>query len=209
MKYIFFAAFFLSTSVRAELHSKSFEGFDEGQTAISIFAGQPSFVRYDFWLNWKSALQFDVGYHFDKYFYASINYTSYFYNTRDFLRKQRNFWNSLLFYYGPGFFGGFASEDTADESFKMGVRAFGGAEYLFDGQKYAIRAELGPAFFFQGSRFLGLQGALGLTYYWGDHSKNRSFSQVGIDEPKAKKIKKKKLKKSKESEISDDDFDDF
>lgn len=214
MKYIFAILLFSSSGFSEQ--AKNFEGFEEGQSAVSVFVGQPSFVRLDYWLNWKTALFFDVGYHFDKYFYASADYAFYFYNARDFLKKERNFWNSLLFYAGPGFFGGFASEDNADDSFKMGIRLFGGAEYLFAGQKYAIRAELGPTFFLQGDSFIGIQGALGLVYYFGDQSK-KSISQGFVDsgstgEPEAppvrKKMKKKKKAKKGESGNSDE-FEDF
>src|SRR2546430_900465 len=134
MKNLFFLIFLLfSTTAMADrqsqefTRSKNFAGFEEGQQAISLFLGQPTFVRYDYWLHWRSALFFDVGYHWDGYMYGALNYAYYFYNTRDFLRKrEKNFWNSLLFYGGPGFFVGFSTGQTANTAVKLGVRIFGG-----------------------------------------------------------------------------------
>ncbi len=178
--------------------SKNFAGFEEGQTAISLFLGQPTFARYDYWLHWRSALFFDFGYHWDRYLYGAINYAYYFYNTRDFLRKRdKNIWNSLLFYGGPGFFTGFSSGQSADTSVRLGVRIFGGVEYLFDGQKYSLRTEIAPAIYIQGQSAMGVQGMIGLTYYFGDPKHTDILKIENKKSPGKKSIK----------DVSDDDLE--
>ncbi len=184
--FVIAACLFVSSSVFAR--SEGFAGFTKGQTATSFFAGQPLFVRYSNFIDWKKAWSVDAGYHFDSYPYFALNYASYFYNVKDHLRQKRSFFNSLLFYIGPGvFIGPDFGEEKSDEKIKMGIRAFGGVEYIFRNSPLSFTAEIGPAFFIEGDDFVGFQGMLGVTYYIGGikqrvvRSKIRSVKPVKKD----------------------------
>jgi hypothetical protein len=176
---IVFLLMFASGSVWAE--PQGFLGFEKDQTSTSFFAGQPVFLRYNKFISWKRAWSVDAGYHFDKYPYFAANYAVYFYNIKDHLKARKDFFNSLLFYAGPGVFVGPDFEEVkSDEKVKLGIRIFGGVEYIFKGSPWSITAELGPALFIEGDDFIGFQGALGLTYYIGGIKKKKIRSRTRI-----------------------------
>lgn len=185
----------LSGSVKAA--PQGFLGFEPNQTSMSFFAGEPTFFRYNHFISWKRAWSLDAGYHFDNYPYFAANYAVYFYNVKDRLKQHHDFFNSLLFYAGPGlFFGPDFNEEKSDEKVKLGVRAFGGVEYIFKNSPWSITAELGPSFFIEGDDFIGFQGMLGLTYYIGGIKKKRIRARTTIirdttpsDEEEAKEFR--------------------
>lgn len=177
--FLVFLLVFANSSAWAE--QQGFLGFEKDQTSTSFFAGQPVFFRYNKFITWKRAWSLDAGYHFDGYPYLAANYTVYFYNVKDRLKEQKNFFNSLLFYTGPGVFvGPDFGEAKSDEKVKLGIRIFGGVEYIFKNSPWSITAELGPALFIQGDDFIGFQGALGLTYYIGGIKKKKIKSRTRI-----------------------------
>jgi hypothetical protein len=158
-----------------------FFGFEKGQTAFSVLGGQPTIVRYDHFLDWKRSLNFDAGYHFDGYTYFGVNYTTYFYDVKDRYRKK-DFFNSLMFYAGPGFFLGpdFKTKDDT-KKLKVGIRGFIGSEYLFLGTKYSMKAEVGPAYFVRGQDDkVGFQAMVGFAYYFGGFTKIRPHTNTEI-----------------------------
>ncbi len=162
-----FLIFLCALFTRVAAGAVPFRGFQRGQSSIAIFAGQPTFVRYSKFLNWKRSWSFDAGWHFDKYPYFAGNYTFYFYDVRD-RYKNQDFFNKLMFYSGPGvFLGPDFSEKDNDKKIKVGVRLFGGTEYIFLKTNLSLKAELGPALFIEGDKFFGFQAMIGLTYYIG------------------------------------------
>jgi hypothetical protein len=179
-----------------------FYGFEKGQDDLTFFAGQPTFLRYDRFLSWKRSWSVDVGWHFDGYPYFAGNYIYYFYDVKDRYR-HRDFFNSLMFYAGPGFFfGPDLEESDTNKKIKVGVRTFIGSEYIFLKTNLSLKAEFGPVFFIEGDHFVGLQAMLGLTYYFGGLNHNKKLKQglsvedSGVDAPKIEKT-------------PDDEFKDF
>lgn len=193
----------------AQQTKQGFTGFEKGQSAISFFAGQPTFFRYDKFINWKRAWNVDFGYHFDKYPYLAANYTVYFYNIRDRLKGQEDFFNSLLYYAGPGvFFGPDFEEEKSSEKVKIGLRVFGGTEYIFRNSPWSLKAEIGPLFFIEGDdNNIGFTGMLGITYYIGGIKTRKLKSRItNVNDNTEMKIKAP----SKDDEpASDDEFKEF
>lgn len=177
--------------------TQGFTGFEKNQTSTSFFAGQPVFFRYSKFLGWKKAWSMDAGYHFDKYMYLSGNYMVYFYNIKDHLKQEESFFNSLLFYAGPGvFLGPDFNEEKSDEKIKIGIRIFGGVEYLFNNSPWSIVAEAAPAMYIEGDDFIGFQGMLGLTYYIGGIKKRKIKSKSILIRDNTREIPVKNRAKS-------------
>lgn len=177
---------------------QGFLGFEKDQTSTSFFAGQPLFLRYNKFISWKRAWSVDAGYHFEGYPYFAANYAVYFYNVKDRLKEEQTFFNSLLFYAGPGIFlGPDFAETKSNEKVKLGIRIFGGMEYIFKNSPWSLTAEIGPALFIEGDDFMGFQGALGVTYYIGGIKRRKIKSRTKIirevkdpsDEDDAKEFK--------------------
>jgi hypothetical protein len=95
---------------------------------------------------------------------------------------------------GPDF-----SASKSDEKVKLGIRIFGGVEYIFKNSPWSLTAELGPALFIEGDDFMGFQGALGITYYIGGIKRSRIKSKTKIIRP---------VKKSSDEEV-DKEFREF
>lgn len=135
--------------------------------SVDLMLGQPTLVRYNYFTDWKRAIAFNVGYHFEEWYYIGADYNFYFYNIKDRLKKKNNFFNSLLFYVGPGvFLGSEPDAKKSDEKVKIGTRLAGGAEYLFTGTNLSMKIEFAPAYFFKGDDDFGFQGMVGLAYYF-------------------------------------------
>lgn len=179
--------------------TQGFNGFEKNQTSMSFFAGQPVFFRYNKFIGWKRAWSVDGGYHFDKYLYLAGNYTVYFYNIKDRLKNEENFFNSLLFYAGPGvFFGPDFGEEKSDEKVKIGVRLFGGVEYIFKDSPWSLNAEVGPAFYIEGDEdFVGFQGMLGITHYIGGIKKRKIKSRTTIVQDNTREVPVRRSKSKK------------
>ncbi|MES2767684.1 MAG: hypothetical protein V4596_00945 [Bdellovibrionota bacterium] len=187
---------------------QGFAGFEKGQSAVSFFAGQPTFFRYDKFINWKRAWNIDAGYHFDKYPYFAANYAVYFYNIRDRLKEHQDFFNSLLFYAGPGvFFGPDFGEEKSSEKVKIGLRIYGGTEYIFKNSPWSLKAEIGPSFFIEGDDdFIGFQGMLGVTYYIGGIKTRKLKSRItNVKDNTEMKVQPT----SSDDEATDDEFKQF
>jgi len=216
--FLFIIVSLLSSSLFAV--PDGFTGFEKGQSSFSFFAGQPTFFRYNKFLGWRNSWSLDGGYHFDKYPYVATNYAVYFYNVRDRLKREQSFFNSLLFYAGPGLFlGPDFGEEKSDEKLKIGVRVFGGIEYIFRNSSWSVVAEFAPAMYIEGNKdFIEFQGMLALTYYIGGIKKKvfKSRSIVVDDEIENTPIKrsraktpKKRPKKSSNIQGDVSEFDEF
>jgi hypothetical protein len=148
--------------------------FDRDLKGLGLIAGQPLSARYQLWTSWRRAWYYDVGYNFDKAITGSANYTFYFYDVKD-LWKSKNKMNALLFFISPGVFAGYRTQtQTSSEQVLLGGRVVGGVEYAFAGRSFSLRAEVGPAVYVFGRTFSGLQGGLGLMYYFGGNSSKKS-----------------------------------
>ena len=123
---------------------KRFTGFPENLWGYGLNFGEPTGVRANYFLDWKHALNFNVGYSFAKVLTGSANYLWYGYNANDRVLKK-DFWNSLIFYGGGGLMAGpgLPGCDTGDK-FQLGIQGVGGVEYLFTGSPWSVRREVLP-----------------------------------------------------------------
>ncbi len=190
---------------------QGFTGFEKNQSSISFFAGQPTFFRYNKFLDWKNSWSIDGGYHFDEYPYVAGNYTVYFYNVRDRLKKEQSFFNSLLFYAGPGIFiGPDFGEEKSDEKIKLGIRVFGGIEYIFRDTPWSVVAEFAPGMYIEGNEdFIEFQGTIGLTYYIGGIKKKIYKSRSLIREERSEVPVRRRIKGSSKPQRSQGDTSEF
>jgi hypothetical protein len=197
---------FLNTSAQAA----RFTGFDPGQKGLGLLVGQPSGLRYESWVDWKDVWFFDLGYHTGQQAVLGVNYAFFAYDVKDYWQRSNTI-NNILFYYGPGIFAGtvFDPNETANK-IRLGVKFFGGFQYMFGSGKYALRAEVGPAVNAFGDRFLELTGGLGFTYYF-DRNYKKDTVPVGPTESLGgtgpSMSKTKKANGDGEFDLSDDERD--
>jgi hypothetical protein len=194
MKFLLKVLFLIVISLPLHAEQTRFLGFDSGQKGIGLLAGQPSGLRYVYWLNWKHALFADLVYDFDGIAMAQGSYAFYFYDAKDQWRKKKGS-NSFLFYVSPGISAGVRviGSDTAS-SVVLGVRGAGGLEYIFGPGSWAARAEIGGNLNLLGRTLASIQGMIGLTYYFdGSSHKTKEIYKEEKDlrfNPKDNKKKK-------------------
>lgn len=170
---IFVLVFGISIAAWRPVFASRFVGFDPGQKGIGFLFGQPLDLRFEYWTQWKRALYFNGGYHTDKIALLGVDYALYSYDVMDHWRDS-GLVNSLLFYYGPGIFGGKVLESSdPNDQMRLGGRLFGGFQYMFGGGQFSLRLEVGPSFHIFGDRFIQLWGGVGLAYYFGPSSFKR------------------------------------
>jgi hypothetical protein len=177
----FFAAFLIAVFFLAShgtpaqaAHQKRFTGFVEDLWGFGAQLGNPSGVHAQKFIDWKRAWSFSVGYSFDKVVLGSIDYLMYGYDAADKMRSE-DFFNALIFYWGPGIVGGPGlSGSDPNDSFRGGVRVVGGAEYVFLNSPWSIRLELGPTLYFKAKNNFDVGIGVGATYYLFDSAKARA-----------------------------------
>jgi hypothetical protein len=183
---VFFATILLAFSVEG---SNRFRGFEKGQQGISLMAGQPMLVRYQYFLSWKQSLFCDFGYNVsERVGLAEAFYVFYFYDESDTWRKKE-VTNSIVFYGGPGVLTGFGLNDADEKNdTQLAIKGIGGVEYVFGLGRWSLKGEIGAGMFALGRTFMEIHGSVGLSFYWG-----RDFGTS----KKAKKEKKKKRRRRK------------
>ena len=168
--------------LKRKAEARRFLGFDSGNQGVGLLVGQPMLARYQYWFNWKRSLFVDVGYDWDRVAIAGASYSFYFYNVDD-LWKARSVWNALMFYVGGGLFTGIGVGNAdPNDRYQLGVRGYGGVEYLFGGSPWSVKLEVGPKLFVVGRTAAGLQMMLGAVYYF-DLGRKRSIPDREFDPP--------------------------
>ncbi|PIT99320.1 MAG: hypothetical protein COT74_09960 [Bdellovibrionales bacterium CG10_big_fil_rev_8_21_14_0_10_45_34] len=164
--------FVFVTIFTSNSYAQRFVGFDSGESGVALLVGKPSVVRYTTWANWRQNWNFDVGYDFEQVAIAGVSHAYYFYDVDDLWKRSRRNWNTFLFYAGAGLLSGLGlgTVDTNDK-FRLGVRGFGGFEYLFSGGPWSLKGEVGPALYFTGRTTAGIIGMIGVAYYFGSSDK--------------------------------------
>lgn len=221
MKYFKFLILFcsLSSSVSlAQSQAPQFQGFSRGQSGAGVLLGSPASVRYQRWIDWKTATFFSVGYSFEQFIMADANYAHYFLTEVDRWRDTQAA-GSIMYSAFGGVTGGTYIGSDANEKPRLGLRLGGAFEYLLPSSKWTIRLEVAPVLYLSGKTTAGVQGGIALIYYF-DQPKMRkknfdSGSDVrgGVDKSiiegdqgadmhkKKRKKKKKKKVESKEEEL--------
>lgn len=146
---------------------KRFTGFPEGLWGVGLALGEPSGLQAHYFTGWKQAWSFTAGYSFSKAAVVGVDYLFYGYNAKDKI-VDKNFWNSLIFYAGPGAKLGFGIESDPNDSLQVAVRALGGAEYIFTDSSWSVRLEAAPELYFKGRNGFGIGFIIGATYYFFD-----------------------------------------
>lgn len=170
LRLVFFWAFtaIIIDSTNANAKFEKFRGFQKGMQSADLLLGQPTLIRYNYFHDWKRSVSFDLGYHFDEWYYLGANYNFYFYNIRDRLKRDANFFNSLLFYLSPGIFlGPEPDANKKDDKLKIGAKVGLGTEYLFNNTNFSLKVEIAPALFLKAEDDFGFQGMVGMAYYFG------------------------------------------
>lgn len=173
---------------------KTFVGFPEGATAAGIFLGEPIGLRGYLFRTWKQAYSVGVGYSNSKVIQGSFDYLFYGYSARDKL-KDKNLWNSLIFYGGPGLLVGTGLEDAdSKDKFQVGARVVGGSEYIFTDSPLSLRLELAPQFMFKGRTALQFSMGVGLTYYFDTKKRSRYKRRSKSRRPRARSAREDELR---------------
>lgn len=169
-----------------------FPGFKSGQYGLAGMIGQPISVRYQKWLNWKRAWNADLGYQLDEFLVFDANYVYYLLSEDDRWRMSQNVGTVMFSVFGGIVAGVYLGEKREEES-QLGLRAGGGFEYLLPKAIWSLRLEVSPVLYLSGRTSGGLQGGIGITYYF--DSKIKKHQET--------------TSQSSESEDSFDDFQDF
>jgi hypothetical protein len=173
-----------SMAASGETQHYHFSSFKEGEWGLGLFLGDPLGVQTRYFTNWKHAFSFTSGYSSAKTVVLALDYLFYGYSAQDKVRN-RDFWNSLIFYGGFGALTGIgAGGNDPTDSFQLGLRAVGGIEYIFVGSPWSLRIESAPELFLKAKNTLGFEVGLGLTYYWGEGKKVRSSFKQRDPSPK-------------------------
>ena len=152
---------------------KKLVGFEAGEKSFELLLGKPVGFRYQKYLGWKSAYNFDLGFQTNSVI-ADVNYVMYGYDAKDKWRSK-DFWNSTYFYYGPGVL--FGKQTNEGNDFLFAFRGFAGIEYLFVNSNYAVRTEVAGLAFTSGPESFGIQLFIGLAYHW-DRKKTTLFKET-------------------------------
>ncbi len=200
--------------VFAQSQGTRFQGFSRGQSGAGVLLGSPMSARYQRWLDWKTATFFSVGYSFEKFIMADANYAHYFLTEDDRWRNKEAV-GAIMYSAFAGVTGGTYVGTATNEKARLGVRAGGAFEYLLPESKWTIRLEIAPVLFLSGKTTAGVQGGVGVIYYFDQEKvkKQKYSSEVrgGVDKSiiegeqgadihkqKRKKKKKKKIESNEE-----------
>ncbi len=173
--------------------------FSNDQKSLTLLLGTQFGLRYQNWISWRSAWNYDLIYDTDEIIQGQVNYVRYLYDAKDKVRKE-NVWNSSYFYVGPGLLlgHGFGEDLNDDDEVQLGVRGFAGMDYLFSRSNWALRIEIAGVGFLSANEAFGLQAFIGVSYQW-DRFYRSSFRRVDGSEdvepgPKRQKPRSKKFK---------------
>ena len=192
----------------AQSQGTRFQGFSRGQAGAGFLFGSPMSARYQRWLDWKTATFFSAGYSFEKFIIADANYAHYFMTEEDHWRNKQAV-GSIMYSAFVGVTGGTYIGTATNEKPRLGARAGGAFEYLLPDSKWAIRLEVAPVLYLSGKTTAGIQGGVGIMYFFDqDKVKRQTYSsevrggvdksiiegEQGADLHKQKRKKKKKKK---------------
>lgn len=169
-----------------------FPGFKSGQYGLAGMIGQPISIRYQEWLNWKRAWNADFGYQLDEFLVFDANYVYYLLSEDDRWRMSQRVGTVMFSVFG-GIVAGVYLGDKREEESQLGLRAGGAFEYLLPKATWSLRLEVSPVLYLSGRTSGGLQGGIGITYYFDSKTKKRQETGTQSDE----------------SEDSSDEFQDF
>lgn len=169
-----------------------FPGFKSGQYGLAGMIGQPISIRYQKWLNWKRAWNADFGYQLDEFLIFDANYIYYLLSEDDRWKMSQSVGTVMFSVFG-GIVAGVYLGDKREEESQLGLRAGGAFEYLLPKAIWSLRLEVSPVLYLSGRTSGGLQGGIGITYYFDSKYKKRQETEP----------------QSSESEDSSDDFEDF
>lgn len=169
-----------------------FPGFKSGQYGLAGMIGQPISIRYQKWLNWKRAWNADFGYQLDEFLVFDANYVYYLLSEDDRWRMSQSVGTVMFSVFG-GIVAGVYLGDKREEESQLGIRAGGAFEYLLPKAIWSLRLEVSPVLYLSGRTSGGLQGGIGVTYYFDSKIKKHQQAET----------------QSAESEDSSDDFKDF
>lgn len=166
---LLFSSSVLSFSKGGRFDGKRFSGFPDSAHGWGLIVGEPVLLRYIQFKTWKQAWYLSGGYSLYKNVaLATADYVFYGYHANDKVINE-DFWNSLIFYGGPGILAGagMAGSDPGD-AIQVAIRAVGGVEYIFNNTAWSGRLEFVPEFFIKGQNNFGFAIGLGATYYFFD-----------------------------------------
>lgn len=165
--FLFLFIFLTTVNCFSKPIQKRFLGFPDNNRGWAFIAGEPIYTRYSLFTNWKRAINFSVGFSFNKLAMVSADHVWYFYDAEDKVRDV-DFWNSLLFYLGGGLKLGVGTggHDPNDNP-QIGLRIVTGTEYIFVGSPWSLRFEIVPEINFKGRSAFNIAAGVGITYYMG------------------------------------------
>lgn len=173
-----------------------FPGFRKGQYGWGGMIGQPISVRYQSWMNWKRAWFADFGYDLEEFLSFDANYSFYLLSEDDRWKIGKQV-GTIMFSTFIGLNVGAYLGDKKEEESRLGVRGGGSFEYLLPKSRWSLRLEISPVLYLSGHTTGGVQGGIGMTYYFDSGSYPRFRSSSKSD-------------RSDQDEFEDfDEFDDF
>lgn len=168
----------------AQTHGTKFQGFSRGQYGVGALLGSPMSARYQRWLDWKTATFFSAGYSFEQFVMADANYAHYFLTEDDRWRDTQAV-GSIMYSAFVGVTGGTYIGSDKNEKARLGLRGGGAFEYLLPSSTWTIRLEIAPVLYLSGKTTAGVQGGVGIIYYFDQAKikKQKYSSEVrgGID----------------------------
>ena len=161
------ALLLVTTSSQAKRHNKNQVAADHG-FGIGVILGEPTGVSAKYWLGERSALDFAFGlsvggdrlnHDGDNDFSRVHLHADYLYHFYDVIRTSSN---RVPLYFGAGprvnFAGGYGAS--------FGVRGVAGIDCMFENVPIDIFAEVAPVFQVGYNVGLGLEGGIGVRYFF-------------------------------------------
>lgn len=173
--------FLFSTTAQAETAPTRFQGFSRGQSGAGAIVGAPFSARYQRWMDFRNATFFSFGYSLDKYLVADANYAYYFLSEDD-RWKMNNKVGQIFYSAFAGVTGGTYIGTAKNEKARLGARIGGAFEYLLPDTTWVLRLEVAPVLYLSGTTTAGLQGGIGVMYYFDQGKKKKSRRKIKVEE---------------------------
>lgn len=177
-----------------------FSGFKKDQSSVAAIVGVPIAVRYQRFTRPYQSYFFDVGIDAgDDTILASGSYSWYFLDEGDSWRSY-DLSGTILYSVFVGGVAGYytGDDDDDDEKYRIGARAGGAFDYLFPSHHWSLRVELAPMLYVAGRTAAGVQGGIGIVYFF-DGRDRHSYEYEPNKRPA--KAKKKPQTKSRRKRI--------